>query len=118
MAYVDGFVIPVPKKSIKAYQKLSKAAGKLWMKYGALDYKECVGADLNIKMGRSFTKLAKTKSGETVVFSWILYKSRKHRDQVNARVMKDKKMATLMADGCPFDPKRMSYGGFKVFVDL
>lgn len=118
MAYIDGFVIPVPKKRIKAYQKMSKAAGKIWMKCGALEYRECVGDDLNIKMGKSFPKLARTRTGETVVFSWIVYKSRKHRDSVNARVMKDKTIAAMMTGEHPFDPKRMSYGGFKVFVDL
>ncbi len=119
MVYVDGFVIPVPKKNVKAYQKMSKAAGKVWMEYGALEYRECVGDDLKIKMGKSFTKLTKTKPGETVLFSWIVYKSRKHRDKVNAKVMKDERLNAMMKDGVmPFDPKRMSYGGFESIVDL
>ncbi len=88
------------------------------MKYGALEYRECVGDDLNTNDGKSFPKLAKTKPGETVVFSWIVYKSRRHRDSVNAKVMKDKAIAGMMTGGCPFDPKRMSYGGFDVIVDL
>jgi uncharacterized protein YbaA (DUF1428 family) len=118
MAYVDGFVIPVPKKNLKAYQKLSKAAGKVWMKYGALEYRECVGEDLNPKMPMTFPKLTKLKRGETVVFSWIVYKSRKHRDSVNAKVMKDKVMTSMNPADCPFDFKRMSCGGFKIFVDM
>jgi uncharacterized protein YbaA (DUF1428 family) len=118
MAYVDGFVIPVPKKNIKAYQRMSKAAGKVWMQHGALEYRECVGDDLKTKFGKSFPKLAKTKSGETVVFSWIVYKSRKHRDSVNAKVMKDKRIAAMMTQEHPFDMKKMSYGGFKTIVDL
>ncbi len=118
MAYIDGFVIPLPKKRIKDYQKMSKAAGKIWMKYGALEYRECVGEDLKTTMGKSFPKLAKTKPGETVMFSWIVYRSRKHRDAVNAKVMKDKRIAAMMNGDHPFDPKRMSYGGFDVIVDL
>jgi uncharacterized protein YbaA (DUF1428 family) len=122
MAYVDGFVIPVPKKNIKSYQRMSKAAGKVWMKHGALEYRECVGDDLKTKMGRSFPKLVKTKPNEAVLFSWIVYKSRRHRDSVNAKVMKDKKITTMMNEMTkgehPFDPKKMSYGGFKTIVDL
>lgn len=118
MVYVDGFVIPVPKKNVKAYQKMSKAAGKVWMKYGALEYRECVGEDLKFKMGKSFTKLTRTKPGETVMFSWIVYKSRRHRDSVNAKVMKDKRITAMMNDEHPFDPKRMAYGGFESIVDL
>lgn len=121
MAYVDGFVIPLPKKNVKAYQRMSKAAGKVWMKHGALEYRECVGDDLKSKMGVSFPKLARTKTGEAVLFSWIVYRSRRHRDSVNAKVMKDKKIAAMMNEmkgKHPFDPKRMTYGGFKTIVDL
>jgi uncharacterized protein YbaA (DUF1428 family) len=116
MTYVDGFVIPVPKKQLAAYKKISAKAGKIWKEYGALDYKECVGDDLKIKWGTPFPKLAKAKTGETVVFSWITYKSKAQRDRINAKVMADPR---LKMDGTamPFDMKRMSYGGFKVFVD-
>ncbi len=119
MSYADGFVLVVPKKKIEAYRKIAKKAGKVWRDHGALDYKECVGEDLKVKFGTPFTKLAKTKASETVVFSWILYKSRKHRDQVNAKVMADPRMAKMMSDPSemPFDTKRMCYGGFKVIVD-
>ena len=117
--YIDGFVIPVSKRKLEAYRKMSAKAGKVWREYGALDYKECVGDDVNTKFGLPFPKLAKAKSGEVVVFSYILYKSRKHRDQVNAKVMKDPRLADMCGSkDMPFDPKRMSYGGFKVFVSV
>jgi uncharacterized protein YbaA (DUF1428 family) len=117
--YVDGFVIPVAKKNIEAYRRMSQKAGKIWKELGALEYKECVGDDLKIKMGTPFPKLAKAKPTDTVVFSWIVYKSRAHRDRVNAKVMKDPRIASMMDQtGMPFDVKRMSYGGFKVFVDV
>jgi uncharacterized protein YbaA (DUF1428 family) len=115
MGYVDGFVIAVPKKNLKAYAKISAKAGKLWREHGALDYKECAGDDLAIKGVGSFTKLVKTKPGETVVFAFIVYKSRKHRDQVNKKVMSDPRLEH--PETMPFDMKRMNYGGFKVFVD-
>ena len=118
MSYVDGFVLPVPKKKLKAYTALSKKAGKVWKEYGALDYRECVGDDLNIKgMKSSFPKLLKLKPGETVVFAWILYKSKSQRDRINAKVMKDPRLAA-MGNEMPFDIKRMIYGGFKAFVEL
>lgn len=116
--YADGFVIVIPKKNIKAYAALSKKAGKVWKEYGALEYCECVGDDLKVKFGTPFGKLAKPKSNETVVFSWILYKSRAHRDKVNAKVMKDPRLGPDMVGQMPFDMKRMSYGGFSVLVDL
>ncbi len=118
MHYVDGFVLPVPKKNLQVYRRMAQKAGKLWREHGALDYKECAGDDLNTKMGVPFTKCAKAKSGETVVFAYILFKSRKHRDQVNAKVMKDPRIKG-MCDGksMPFDVKRMVYGGFNVLVD-
>ena len=115
--YVDGFVIPVPKKGLKAYQKISRKAGKVWKEYGALEYIECVGDDVNVKFGLPFPKLVKTKASEVIVFSWILYKSKKHRDSVNAKVMKDPRL-TLGPHNMPFDVNRMSMGGFKAFVDL
>ena len=118
--YADGFVIVVPKKNLKAYEAISKKAGKVWKEYGALEYLECVGDDLNMKFGTPFPKLAKTKPNEVVVFSWILYKSRAHRDKVNAAVMKDPRMAKLMdKTKYPelFDTKRMAYGGFATIVE-
>ena len=121
MPYVDGFVIPIPKKNIGKYRRIARAAGRIWRKYGALEYRECVGDDLDMKdMGVAFTRLAKVKRGETVLFSWIVYKSRAHRDRVNGKVMKDPRIAKMMTDPkmMPFDTKRMSYGGFKVIVDL
>ena len=118
MTYVDGFVIPVPKKQLAAYKKISVKAGKIWKEFGALDYKECVGDDLKIKWGTPFPKLAKAKAGETVVFSWITYKSKAQRDKINAKVMKDPRIAAQMNEkSMPFDVKRMLMGGFKVFVD-
>lgn len=116
--YADGFVIVVPKKSLKAYETLSKKAGKVWKEYGALEYCECVGEDLKTKFGTPFPKLCKPKPNEVVIFSWILYKSRAHRDKVNAKVMKDPRLQPEMNGEMPFDMKRMSYGGFTVFVDL
>ncbi len=118
MAYVDGFLLAVPQKNLAAYRRIAQKAGKVWREHGALDYKECVGDDLNVKMGLPFAKRVKLKRGETVVFSWILFKSRAHRDQVNAKVMKDPRLAKMMnPKAMPFDMKRMSYGGFKVLVD-
>ena len=118
MKYVDGFVLAVPTKNLVAYRKMSSAAGKVWRKHGALQYVEAVGDDLNVKFGISFTKLAKVKRGETVVFSWIVYKSRAHRDQVNKKVMADLSMKKMMEKGpMPFDLKRMAYGGFKFLVE-
>ena len=117
MKYVDGFVIPLPRKNLAQYRRIASQACKVWMEHGALEYRECVGEDMDIKMVLPFPKLTKVKKGETVVFAWIGYKSRRHRDQVNAKVMKDPRMEKMM-DGkqCPFDPKRMSYGGFEVIV--
>ena len=118
MSYVDGFVIPMPRKNVGAYQKMSRRAGKIWREYGALQYFECVGDDLNVKMIQTtFPKLVKLKPGETVVFSWIRYKSRAHRDRVNTKVMKDPRIAG-MGKEMPFDPKRMAYGGFRTLVEL
>ncbi len=119
MRYVDGFVLPVPKKNLPAYFRLSRMAGKVWRDHGALEYRECVGDDLNVKFGVPFPRLMKPKRGETVVFSWIVYKSRSHRDRVIAKVMKDPRLAKMMsAKAIPFDAKRMIYGGFKVMVAL
>lgn len=118
MPYVDGFVLPVPKKNLPAYRRMSAKAGKIWREHGAIEYREAVGDDLKVKMGLPFSKLAKPKAGETVVFSWIVYKSRKHRDAVNKKVMSDKRLASMMeGKAMPFDVKRMAYGGFNVIVD-
>ncbi len=117
--YADGFLLVVPKRKLKEYRRVSQKAGKVWKAHGALEYVETVGDDLKVKMGRSFPKVAKPRAGETVVFSWIVYKSRRHRDQVNAKVMKDPRLAKEMdPKTMPFDLKRMAYGGFKVLVDL
>lgn len=118
MSYVDGFVLPVPKKNLKAYIRIATKAGQIWRKHGALDYKECVGDDLKVKMGVPFPLQMKLKPGETVVFSYIVYKSRAHRDRVNAKVMKDPQIQNMCdPKNMPFDCKRMVYGGFKVLVD-
>jgi uncharacterized protein YbaA (DUF1428 family) len=117
--YVDGFLLAVPKKNLEAYRRISRRAGQIWREYGALDYKECAGDDLKVKGMVSFTRVIRLKPGETVVFSWILYKSRAHRDRVNAKVMKDPRLAKMMdPKSMPFDAKRMVYGGFRVVVDL
>lgn len=118
--YVDGFVIPIPKKNLVAYRGIAAKAGKVWKKYGALDYIEAVGDDLEIEgMTNSFPKMAKLKPGETIMFSFIVYKSRKHRDQVNKKVMADPVITAMMQNKkSPFDMKRMAYGGFKALVDL
>ena len=113
MAYVDGFVVPVPRKKLDAYRQISRKAGKVWREYGALDYKECVADDLKTKGVSSFPRTVRARPGETVVFAWILYKSRAHRDRVNAKVMKDPRIANFDEASMPFDVKRMLYGGFK-----
>lgn len=118
MKYVDGFVIPVAKKDVKTYQRIARAAGKIWRDHGALEYRECVGDDLKVKMGLPFPRLVKLKAKQTVVFSWIVYKSRAHRDSVNKKVMNDPRMAKMMNMTMPFDVKRMAYGGFKTVVDM
>ena len=117
--YVDGFVIPVPKRHVATYRRISQRAGKVWIEHGALEYRECVGDDLKVTGVAAFPRAARAKAGETVFFSWIVYKSRAHRDRVNAKVMKDPRIATMMdSTAMPFDGKRMVYGGFKVLVDL
>jgi uncharacterized protein YbaA (DUF1428 family) len=118
MRYVDGFVLPVPKKNIEAYRRMSRKAGKVWRDHGALDYRECVGDDLNVKMAMPFPRLLKLKRGETAVFAWITYKSRAHRDRVLAKVMKYPRLGKMDMKAMPFNPKRMAYGGFKVLVDV
>src|SRR5688500_5310543 len=117
MSYVDGFVLPVPKKNLADYRRMARKAGKIWREHGALDYRECVGDDLAPKFGMPFPKLSKLKAGETVVFSWIVFKSRADRDRVNAKVMKDPRL-TSGTKTMPFDMKRMAYGGFKTLVSV
>jgi uncharacterized protein YbaA (DUF1428 family) len=119
MRYVDGFVLPVPRKNIEAYRRMARLGGKVWRDHGAVEYLECVGDDLNVKMGVPFPKRIRAKPSEKVFFSFIVYKSRAHRDRVNAKVMKDPRLASMMdMKAMPFDMKRMMYGGFKALVDL
>lgn len=117
MAYVDGFVLPVPKRNLAAYRAMARKAGRVWVEHGALEYREFVGDDLATKMGLPFTRLARAKRGETVVFSWIVYASRGDRDRINAKVMKDPRIESMPGE-MPFDVKRMAYGGFKALVVL
>jgi uncharacterized protein YbaA (DUF1428 family) len=119
MPYVDGFLLPLPKKNVKLYRRIAQQAGRIWRKHGALEFRECVGDDLKPKMGMPFSRTVRLKPTETVVFSWIVFKSRRHRDSVNKKVMKDPRMLKMMEKGpMPFDDKRMAYGGFKAIVDL
>jgi uncharacterized protein YbaA (DUF1428 family) len=115
--YVDGYVLPIPKKSIAAYRKQARKAGKVWVEHGALAFQENVADDVKPGKRTSFPQAVKLKKGEVVVFSWIVFKSRKQRDRVNAKVMKDPRLAS-MADAMPFDGKRMFWGGFKELVSL
>ena len=117
--YIDGFVVPVPQKNVDAYRRMARKAGKVWREYGALEYIECLADDVKPGKVTSFPQSVKLKAGETVVFAWIVYKSRKHRDNVNAKVMKDPRLADMMnPKKLPFDGKRMFWGGFKTFVEL
>ena len=119
MSYVDGFLLPVPKKNLQAYLRMARKSGKVWREHGALDYKECVADDVKPGKWTSFPQAVKLKPGETVWFSWIVYKSRRHRDRVLAKVMKDKRITPMMdPKKLPFDGRRMMWGGFKVMVDL
>ena len=119
MSYVDGFVVPVPVKNLAAYRRLAKKAGKIWREFGALDYKEWIGDDVPVGKLTSFPRSVKVKRGETVVFAWIVYKSRADRDRINAKVMKDPRLADMMdPKRMPFDGKRLIYGGFKLLIDV
>ena len=119
MHYVDGFVAPVPKRNLKAYRRMAQKAGKVWREHGALQYIECVADDVKPGKHTSFPQSVKLKSGETVVFSYIVYKSRAHRNRVNAKVMKDPRLAPMMdPQALPFDGKRMFWGGFKGLIEL
>src|SRR5213593_1186663 len=112
MRYVDGYVLPVPKKNLRIYRRIAQKAGKIWREHGALEYRECVGDDVNVKWGVPFPKTIKAKSNEAVIFAWVVFKSRIHRDNVNAKVMKDPRLAKMMdAAAMPFDTSRMVYGG-------
>jgi uncharacterized protein YbaA (DUF1428 family) len=118
MSYVDGFIVPVPKKNLKAYRTMSRKAGKVWREHGALDYKECVADDVKVGKRTSFPRSVKLKSNETVIFAYIVYKSRGERDRVLKNVLKDPRLAKMMnPKAMPFDARRMIYGGFKVIVD-
>ena len=117
MPYVDGFVVVVSKKKVKAYVAIAKKAARIFREFGALEFRECVGEDLDAKMGVPFRKLTKARAGETVFFSWIMYKSRAQRDRVNAKIMKDPRMLAMCGTGdMPFDVGRMACGGFEVVV--
>jgi uncharacterized protein YbaA (DUF1428 family) len=120
MAYVDGFIVAVPKKNIAAYRKMSAKCGKVWREYGALDYREWVADDVKPGKLTSFPRAVKLKPGETVVFAWITYKSRAQRDRINAKVMADPRLASMMGPNSqpPFDGKRMIYGGFESLVKV
>ena len=118
MSYVDGFVVPVPKRKLNAYRRMAQKAGKIWREHGALEYKECIADDVKWGKRTSFPRSVKLKGSETVWFSYIVYKSRQHRDRVMAKVMKDKRLAPMMdLKALPFDAKRMIFGGFKVMVN-
>src|SRR5712692_10581684 len=117
MAYVDGFVLPLPKKNLQAYRRMAQTAGKVWRDHGAVEFREWIAEDVKVGKRTSFPRSVKLKPGETVVFSWIIYKSRAQRDRVNARVMADKRLAGMMdIKSLPFDAKRMIYGGFESLV--
>jgi uncharacterized protein YbaA (DUF1428 family) len=119
MSYVDGFLVPVPKKKLAAYRRMAAKAGKIWREHGALEFRECIADDVKWGKRTSFPRSVKQKSGETVFFSYIVYKSRAARDRINARVMKDKRLAKMMdPKAMPFDAKRMIWGGFKTVVAL
>jgi uncharacterized protein YbaA (DUF1428 family) len=117
MAYVDGFIVPVPKKKLPAYRRLARLAAKVWREHGALEYRECVADDVKRGKLTSFPRSVKLKPSETVIFAWIVYKTRAHRDRVNAKVMKDPRFAGMDMTAMPFDGKRLIFGGFKVMVE-
>lgn len=117
MPYVDGFLVPVPKKNAARYRRMATEAGKVWMEHGALGYCECVADDVSFGKTTSFPRGVKLRKGEQVWFSWIVFRSRKDRDRINAKVMKDPRIANLMTRPI-FDSRRMVYGGFRMMVDL
>ena len=115
--YIDGFVIPVPKNNIDDYRRIAQRAVEVWRDHGALEYRECVGEDLDVQSQVPFPRLINSTPDETVVLAWIVFKSRAHRDEVNANVMKDPRLAKMDCNATPFDCKRMAYGGFEVLVE-
>jgi uncharacterized protein YbaA (DUF1428 family) len=115
--YIDGFIIPLPKDKIDDYRRVAQKAGEVWRDHGALEYRECVGEDLDVKRQVPFPHLINSTPEETVVLAWIVFKSRAHRDEVNAKVMKDPRLAAMDRNATPFDCKRMAYGGFEVLVE-
>jgi uncharacterized protein YbaA (DUF1428 family) len=117
MAYVDGFIVAVPKKKLGEYRKLAKLASKVWREHGATSYKECIADDVPMGKITSFPRSVKQKPDETVIFAWMTYKSRAHRDRVNKKVMADSRLRGMDPKKMPFDGKRMIYGGFKVLID-
>ena len=117
MSYVDGFLVPVPKKNLQAYRRMAKTVGKIFRSHGALEFREYVADDVKVGKWTSFPRSVKLKSSETVVFAWIVYKSRAHRDRVNAKVMKDPLAKMMDPKAMPFDGKRMIFGGFKLLLD-
>jgi uncharacterized protein YbaA (DUF1428 family) len=118
MSYVDGYVLPVPKKNLRAYARMAQKAGKIWREHGAIEFRECVADDVKPGKYTSFPQSVKLKPGETVIFSWIVFKSRAHRDRVNNKVMKDPRLSNMMdPKALPFDGKRMFWGGFKTLVE-
>ena len=119
MSYVDGFVVPVPRKNLAAYRRMAQKAGKVWKEYGALEYKEWISDDVKVGKLTSFPRSVKLKPGETVVFAWITYKSRAQRDKINAKVMADPRLKSMMdPKAMPFDGKRLIYGGFESLVKV
>jgi uncharacterized protein YbaA (DUF1428 family) len=116
--YVDGFVLPVPKDNVDAYRRMARKAGKIWREHGAVAFHECVADDVDPGKLTSFPRSVKAKPDETVVFAWIVYKSRAHRDRVNTKVMSDPRSAEMSAADMPFDTKRMFWGGFRMIVDV
>ena len=119
MAYVDGFIMAVPKKNLQAYRRIASKAGKVWREHGALEYKECVADDVKPGKLTSFPQAVKLKKNEVVWFSWIVYKSKAERKRILKKVMSDKRLADMMdPKAMPFDSKRMVFGGFMMMVDL
>ena len=116
--YVDGFVIPVPKDKVDAYRRIARKAGNIWMEFGALQYVECVADDVDPGKVTSFPRSVKLKDSETVIFAWILYRSKAQRDRINAKVMKDQRILDMGPENMPFDGKRMIYGGFRTIVEM
>ena len=117
MPYVDGFIIPLAKTKVDEYQRIARKASKIWLEHGALEYRECVADDLDVERMVSFNDMSGAESNETVIFSWIVYESKAHRDRVNAKVRSDPRLAEMNPDVMPFDLRRMAYGGFKVLVE-